>query len=494
MFFVIRTKLLPKFSEVFCPILHFSLGPKSVGSRSTMIDEAYGYLWLLVKDPDTGALKLFLVNDVDGRPYNWYSRSDIPPTVSLSNPVSLYLPNSENITWATFAFTEEGEPLFAIQRDLPGRKKIEVYDRNGNVWLEITDAKSPFIVPEALINRKVFGSNVYVFYVTSYDTEIRYQGVIDYGDSGVLTFVPVNARNDLFMVDYTYRKDGIELVYSTVSRSYVYVHVEAEAYHVDEEASVVLSSFFERIQKAIRDISRMGVFPRLDKNFIKIIHLKEITDDEETYTSSTVNLVQKVFVGDDADPEEINSSVEGIEELRQVLTRLEPVDDAKVLPSYNEDHCRKAYSLSDELSIFLLSNGDHYRTSLSSSDDLFSLVFSNGYYYKTSFSSSDDLFTFLSYNGDYYSTAFSSSDDLYTLVFSNGDYYRTSYASSDDLYTLVFSNGDYYRTSYASSDDLYTLVDLGMDYNEQFVSQNSDECIMDSGLYMRFKQTVYQDT
>jgi hypothetical protein len=60
--------------------------------------------------------------------------------------------------------------------------------------------------------------------------------------------------------------------------------------------------------------------------------------------------------------------------------------------------------------------------------------------------------------------------------------------------TLVFSNGDYYRTSYASSDDLYTLVDLGMNYNEQFVSQNSDECIMDSGLYMRFKQTVSQDT
>jgi hypothetical protein len=449
---VIRTKLLPKFSEVFYPILHFSLGPRNVGSRSTTIDEAYGYLWLLVQDPDTGALKLFLVNDVDGRPYNWYSRSDIPSTISLSNPVSLYLPNSENIAWATFAFTEEGEPLFAVQRDLPGRKKIEVYDRNGNVWLEITNAKSPFIVPEALINRKVFGSNVYVFYVTSSDTEIRYQGVIDYGDFGVLTSVPVNARNDLFMVDYTYRKDGIELVYSTVSRSYVYVHVEAEAYHVDEEALVFSSSFFERIQKAIRDISRMGVFPRLEKNFIKSIHLKEITDDEETYTSSTVNLVQKVFVGDDADPEEINSSVEGIEELRQVLIRLEPVDDAKVLPSYNEDYYRKAYSLSDELSIFLLSNGDHYRTALSSSDGLFS------------------------------------------LVFSNGDYYRTSLSSSDDLSALVFSNGDYYRTSYASSDDLYTLVDLGMNYNEQFVSQNSDECIMDSGLYMRFKQTVSQDT
>jgi hypothetical protein len=247
-----------------------------------MIDEAYGYLWLLVQDPDTGALKLFLVNNVDGRPYNWYSRSDIPPTVSLSNPVSLYLPNSENVTWATFAFTEEGEPLFAIQRDLPSRKKIEVYDRNGNVWLEIANAKSPFIVPEALINRKVFGSNVYLFYVTSSDAEIRYQGVIEDSDFGVLTSVPVNARNELFIVDYTYRKDGIELVYSTASGSYMYVHVEAEAYHVDEEMSLVSSSFFERIQKAIRNISRMGVFPLLEKNLVKTIHLNSITDDMST--------------------------------------------------------------------------------------------------------------------------------------------------------------------------------------------------------------------
>jgi len=470
---VIRTKLLPKFSDVFYPILHFSLGPRSVGSRSTTIDEAYGYLWLLVQDPETGAINLFLVNDVDGKPYNWYVRSDIPATVSLSNPVSLYLPNSENITWATFAFTEEGEPLFAIQRDLPGRKKIEVYDRNGNVWLEITNAKSPFIVPEALINRKVFGSNVYLFYVTSSDAEIRYQGVIDYSDFGVLTSVPINARNDLFMVDYTYRKDGIELVYSTVSRSYMYVHVEAEAYHVDEEVSVVYSSFFERVQRAIRDISRMGVFPRLENNFIKSIYLKEITDDGETYTSYKSNSVQKIFV-DDAEPEEIKSSVRGLTELRQVLLRLEPLDDAKVLSSYN---------------------GDYHRTSYSSLDEISTLTFSNGDYYRKAFSLSDDLSTFLSSNGDYYRTALSSSDDLYSFVFSNGDYYKTSFSSSDDLSALVSSNGDYYRTSYASSDDLYTLVsDLGMNYNEQFVSQNSDECIMDSGLHMWFKQTVSQDT
>ncbi len=491
--FVIRTKLLPKFSDVFYPILHFSLGPKSVGSRSTMIDEAYGYLWLMVQDPDTGALKLFLVNDVDGRPYNWYIRSDIPPTVSLSNPVSLYLPNSENITWATFAFTEEGEPLFAVQRDLPGRKKIEVYDRNGNLWLEITNAKSPFIVPEALINRKVFGSNVYLFYVTSSDAEIRYQGVIDYSDSGVLTSVPVNARNDLFLVDYTYRKDGIELVYSTASRSYMYVHVEAEAYHLDEEASVASSSFFERIQKAIRNISRMGFFPRLEKNFVKAIYLnsltdgistkgfltkevvekireKEIQDDGETYTSSMVNSVQKIFLSDSADPEEVNTSVEGLTELRAVLIRLEPGDDAKASPSYSGDYYRKAYSLSDDFSTSVFSNGDYYRKAYSLSDDFSTSVFSNG---------------------DYYRTSLSSSDDLSILASSNGDYYRTSLSSSDDLSILASSNGDYYRTSYTSSDDLSTLVfDLGMNYNEQFVSQNSDECIMDSGLYMRFRRTV----
>ncbi len=406
--FVIRTKLLPKFSDVFYPILHFSLGPRSVGSRSTMIDEAYGYLWLMVQDPDTGALKLFLVNDVDGRPYNWYIRSDIPPTVSLSNPVSLYLPDSENITWATFAFTEEGEPLFSIQRDLPGRKKIEVYDRNGNLWLEITNAKSPFIVPEALINRKVFGSNVYLFYVTSSDTEIRYQGVIDYSDYGVLTSVPINARNDLFLVDYTYRKDGIELVYSTASRSYMYVHVEAEAYHLDEEASVASSSFFERIQKAVRSISRMGVFPHLEKNFVKNIYLnsladnisakgylnkgvvekihkKETWDGGETHASSTFNPVQKVFVGD-VDPDEVNASVEGLTELRAVLLRLEPGDDAETSPSYN------------------------------------------------------------------------------------GDYYRTAHSLSDYLSTFVF--------------------DLGMSHSEQFLSQNSDESIMNSSLHMRFRQTA----
>jgi hypothetical protein len=362
-----------------------------------------------VQDPDTGALGLFLVNDVNGRPYNWYSRSDIPPTVSLSNPVSLYLPNSENITWATFAFTEEGEPLFAIQRDPPGRKKIEVYDRNGNLWLEVINAKSPFIVPEALINRKVFGSNVYLFYVTSSDTEIKYQGVIDDSDFGVLTSVPVNARNDLFIVDYTYRKDGIELVYSTASRNYMYVHVEAEAYHLDEEVSVASSSFFERIQKAIRDISRMGVFPSLAKNFVKSIYLndptdymstggyltkglvnkiykKEISDDGGAYTSSIVNSVQKVFVGDSADPDEVNASVEGITELRTVLFRLESGDDANASPS------------------------------------------------------------------------------------SSGDYYRTAYSLSDDLSTFV--------------------LDLVMSHNEQFVSQNSDDCIMDSSLYMRFRQTT----
>jgi hypothetical protein len=241
---VIRTKLLPKFSEVFYPILHLSLGPKGIDSSSTMIDEAYGYLWLLVQEPSTGGLKLFLVKDVDGRPYNWYSRSDIPPTVSFSNPVSLYLPDPENITWATFAFTEEGKPLFAIQRDLLGSKKIEVYDMYGEMWLEITNAKFPFIVPEALINRKVFGSNVYLFYVTSSDAEIRYQGVIDDSDSGVLTSVPINARNDLFLVDYTYRKDGVELVYSNASRSYIYVHIEAEAHHLDEEVSSEVSLEF----------------------------------------------------------------------------------------------------------------------------------------------------------------------------------------------------------------------------------------------------------
>ncbi len=238
---VIATRLLPKFSEVFYPILHFSLGPKNIGSRSTTIDEAYGYLWLLVQNPSIGALKLFLVNDVDGSPYNWYSRSDIPPTVSFSNPVSLYLPDPENITWATFAFTEEGKPLFAIQRNLPSSKKIEVYDMHGEMWLEIINAKYPFIVPEALINRKVFGSNVYLFYITSSDAEIRYQGVIDDSDSGVLAPVPVNARNDLFIVDYTYRKDGVELVYSNASRNYIYVYIEAEAYHLDEEVSSEVS-------------------------------------------------------------------------------------------------------------------------------------------------------------------------------------------------------------------------------------------------------------
>jgi hypothetical protein len=235
---MIVTRLLPKFSTIFYPILHFSLGPNSIGSGSTMIDEAYGYLWLLVQAPGTGGLKLFLVNDIDGSPYRWYRSSDIPPTVSFSNPFSLYLPDPENITWATFAFTERGEPLFAVQRDLYDHKKIEVYGQEGDLWLEIINAKSPFIVPEALINRKVFGSNVYLFYVTSSDAEIRYQGVIDDSDFGVLTTVPVNARNDLFLVDYTYRKYGIELVYSNASRRYLHVHVEAEAYHIDEEVSL----------------------------------------------------------------------------------------------------------------------------------------------------------------------------------------------------------------------------------------------------------------
>jgi hypothetical protein len=510
---VIRTKLLPKFSEVFYPILHFSLGPRNVGSRSTTIDEAYGYLWLLVQDPDTGALKLFLVNDVDRRPYNWYSRSDIPSTISLSNPVSLYLPNSENIAWATFAFTEEGEPLFAVQRDLPGHKKIEVYDRNGNVWLEITNAKSPFIVPEALINRKVFGSNVYVFYVTSSDTEIRYQGVVDYGDFGVLTSVPVNARNDLFMVDYTYRKDGIELVYSTVSRSYVYVHVEAEAYHVDEEALVVSSSFFERIQKAIRNISRMGAFPRLEKNLFKTIYLNSLTEDistkgfltkgvvekireketqdgGEAYTSSIVNSVQKIFVSDNADPDEINTSVEGLTELRSVLLSLEPGDDARASSSYSGDYYRKAYSLSDDLSNSVFSSGDNYRT-YSLSDDLSNSVFSSGDNYRTSYSSSDDLSYFVFSNGDHYRTSYSSSDDLSNSVLYSGDHYRTAYSSYDDLSDSVFSSGDYYRTVYPSSDELSSFVfDLEITHNKQFVSQNSDDCIMDSSLYMRFRQTA----
>jgi hypothetical protein len=450
---VIRTKLLPKFSEVFYPILHFSLGPKSVGSRSTMIEEAYGYLWLLVQDPDTGALKLFLVNDVDGRPYNWYIRSDIPPTVSFSNPVSLYLPSSENITWVTFAFTEEGEPLFAVQRDLPGRKKIEVYDRNGNLWLEITNAKSPFIVPEALINRKVFGSNVYLFYVTSSDTEIRYQGVIDERDFGVLTSVPVNVRNDLFMVDYTYRKDGIELVYSTVSRNYIYVHVEAEAYHLDEEALVVSSSFFERVRKAIRDISRMGVFPRLSKNFVKNIYRaiptdnmstkgyltegvvgkvyeKDIRDNGETHAYSIVNPIQKIFVGSNVSPDEVNAYIGKLTELRTVLLRLEPGDDAKTSTSTSGEYYRKAYPLSDELSTFISDLG---------------MIHSE---------------QFVSQNGD----------DAKALPGYNGEYYRRAYSLSDDLSTFIF--------------------DLGMIHSEQFVSQNSEECIMDSSLYMRFRQTV----
>ncbi len=474
---MIRTKLLPKLAEVFYPILHFSLGPKSVGSRYAMIDESYGYLWLLVQDPDTGALKLFLVNDADGKPYNWYISSDIPPTVSTSNPVSLYLPNSESITWATFAFTEEGEPLFAVQKELSGHNKIEVYDRNGNLWLEVTNAKSPFIVPEALINRKVFGSNVYLFYVTSSDTEIRYQGVTDDSDFGVLTSVPVNFRNNVFLVDYTYRNDGIELVYSNALRSYMYVHVEAEAYHLDEEASVASSLFFERIQKAIRSISRVGVFPQLSKSFVKNIYLeepkddtsaisyltkwvvdkiykKEIQDDGEMYTSFIVNPVQKVFVGDSAYPDEVNTSAEVLAKFSTFILNMEQEDNANALPGYNV------------------------------------------HYYKRAYPTEDNANALPGYNVHYYKRAYPTEDNARVLPTSNAEL-RTviiRLEMGDNVDASPSYNAHYYRKAHSLSslsDDLSASIsNLGMAHKKQFISQNSDECIMNSSLYMRFRRRV----
>jgi len=448
--FVIRTKLLPKFSEVFYPILHFSLGPRSVGSRSTTIDKAYGYLWLLVQDPGTGALNLFLVNDVDGRPYNWYIRSDIPPTVSLSNPVSLYLPNSENITWATFAFTEEGEPLFAIQRDLPGRKKVEVYDRNGNVWLEVVNAKSPFIVPEALINRKVFGSNVYLFYVTSSDTEIRYQGLIDDSDFGVLTSVPVNARNDLFLVDYTYRRDGIELVYSTASRNYMYVHVEAEAYHLDEEASVVSSSFFERIQKAIRNISRMGVFSSLGKYVIGKIYQSDLRDSLSSQGSMIKGVMDKVYKGVIGDNGTVNlsSSINSVTKTFIDQTN----DEAVARPSV----------------LSLLSPKAGYITN------------------------EEDLNTLGELSWSYLSNYFRSEplDSIYTYSSSIGEYYRSAYSFNDEL---LFSLGDLgmdrIMQAFRFYDECIMDSSLGIDYSTQ-AFRFYDECIMDSSLSMSYKQVA----
>ena len=299
---MIRTRLLAKFSDVFYPILHFSLGPRNVGAKSTLIEEAYGYLWLLVQNPDTGALMLYLVKDADGRDYNWIRSQSIPPTVSYSNPVSLYIPNHESVVWATFAFTEEGEPLFAIERIVGGTKKIEVYDRDGNVWLEITNAKSPFIVPEALINRKVVGSNVYVFYIPFGDSEIRYQGVIDTSDMGSVTSVPVNARSDLFIVDYTYRKDGIELVYSTPLRNFLYVHIEAEAYHLDEESSLVSGLSLSRIRKAIRDLSRISVSASLVPGFIKKVYFGQEEEYSIVSPQLTEGEIEKVFLGMKQDP------------------------------------------------------------------------------------------------------------------------------------------------------------------------------------------------
>jgi hypothetical protein len=258
----------------------------------------------------------------------------------------------------------------------------------------------------------------------------------------------------------------------------------------------------------------MGAFPRLEKNLFKTIYLNSLTEDistkgfltkgvvekireketqdgGEAYTSSIVNSVQKIFVSDNADPDEINASVEGLTELRSVLLSLEPGDDARASSSYSGDYYRKAYSLSDDLSNSVFSSGDNYRKAYSLSDDLSNSVFSSGDNYRTSYSSSDDLSYFVFSNGDHYRTSYSSSDDLSNSVLYSGDHYRTAYSSYDDLSDSVFSSGDYYRTVYPSSDELSSFVfDLEITHNKQFVSQNSDDCIMDSSLYMRFRQTA----
>jgi len=285
---------------VFRPLFQVSLGPKYYGQASPLPEEAYGYLWVMTVDPSTNAFLFFQVRHMD-LPYNYVVRQDIPSSISLSNMITLHLPEPQNIVWASFAFDREGKIYLATYYKTSSGDKISVFDSSGSELLEISGAKEPALFPEYLINRSFHDSSVYLFYLPSNENEVSYVSIENPDDAGTVTSLPVSVRGGLALSDYIFRNNGIELIYSTSGNTLVFVEVEADGLAQQEVHTSTYGHLLERFRRAYRVTTVISFNPT--GNVDRIAKVLFLDRDSETRVDvvQDPNLIRKILYNFESD-------------------------------------------------------------------------------------------------------------------------------------------------------------------------------------------------
>lgn len=285
---------------LFRPIFQISLGPKYHRQKSVHPEEAYGYLWVMVMDPATNAFHFYQVRH-NQLPYNWAVRQDIPSSITLSNMITLYVPEPNDIDWASFAFDNGGEMYLAVRYRLPGGTKISVFDPSGTEVMELSGAKEPFLVPEYFLNRAFHDGKVYLLYLPSNDSNLSYVSVPDAEETGIVSTLPVNARGGLKIVDYAYREFGLELIYATQANSLVYIEVEGSQMDSQELKEAAPYVLLERARRAYRVITIASVSPLVGADRIAKVLLIQESDATRFSSQHTSDKVAKILLTSERD-------------------------------------------------------------------------------------------------------------------------------------------------------------------------------------------------
>ena len=282
------------------PIFQISLGPKYHRQKSVHPEEAYGYLWVMVMDPATNAFHFYQVRH-NQLPYNWAVRQDIPSSITLSNMITLYVPEPNDIDWASFAFDNEGELYLAVRYRLPGGTKISVFDPSGTEVMELSGAKEPFLVPEYFLNRAFHDGKVYLLYLPSNDSNLSYVSVPDSEETGIVSTIPVNARSGLKIVDYAYRELGLELIYATQVNSLVYIEVEGSQMDSQELKEADPYVLLERARRAYRVSTITSTSPLVGSDRIAKVLLIQESDAARFSSQHTSDKVAKILLTSEQD-------------------------------------------------------------------------------------------------------------------------------------------------------------------------------------------------
>lgn len=282
------------------PIFQISLGPKYHRQKSVHPEEAYGYLWVMVMDPATNAFHFYQVRH-NQLPYNWAVRQDIPSSITFSNMITLYVPEPNDIDWASFAFDNEGELYLAVRYRLPGGTKISVFDPSGTEVTELSGAKEPFLVPEYFLNRAFHDGKVYLLYLPSNDSNLSYVSVPDAEETGIVSTIPVNARGGLKIVDYAYREFGLELIYATPANSLVYIEVEGSQMDSQELKEATPHVLLERARRAYRVTTIASVSPLVGADRIAKVLLIQESDAARFSSQHASDKVAKILLTSERD-------------------------------------------------------------------------------------------------------------------------------------------------------------------------------------------------